>query len=328
MNEIYKLQEQFEKCLDRSLEDYTLEYINKDHDSYILTIRNNILYNRGLILDDFPFKDNHDPVFDIHVMDEPKFAHRIIKRKMKLQKIPGKIVLPFHKYQWNIYHSFLCDHNSYMNSQLANSIEYDSLHNFIDTPINRFLRNNFFPNIPVISDESFAFEELKIVSSGITTTTNNLNRLESHIEHLRRVFLSNTYTQSDKIFVYRTKGGRKIVNINDFNELDCTHLSDVDICSLDLYEQANMFNRAKIIFSIHDSSLYNIIFCQPGTNIVVAEPHFKNVEVEDSFEKVCKILNLNYIPVPATSIREYAGNWRDIDYNIDKDLVYEYFNKE
>ena len=328
------LQGDFSNALAEMYDDYKLTYIDKSKDSYILTLKNGIVYNRGLLFESsiFPNEQPYDPVYDIHVMDRARDLPVVYKRKYNLTKVKGRTLFVYHKFQWNIYHTFLHDCNTYLNCLVSanENIQTDNVFKFANNTINQFIYDKFLKGKSVISDESFWFEELVIVNSGIVTYTNDLSVLKNQVEMLRSEFLVSKPTSSINLFTYRTKGGRKIQNIeevkNDFTSKNFTVLSDVELCSLSLQEQATLYASAKEIFSIFDSSLYNLTFCSPGTKVIVAEPTYKHLEDnEDAFEKVCKIINANYIPILIAESQQCSRNWRDLSYNIDTATLDEYF---
>ncbi len=330
------LQGNFNSALNEMYDDYELAYIDKAKDQYVLTIKNGIVYNRGLLFQSevFPNEQPYDPVYDIHVMNRARDLPLVYKRTHKLARVKGTTLFVYHKFQWNIYHTFLHDCNTYLNCTVStnNDIQYDNVFRFANNKINEFVYNKFLPGKNIISDESFWFDKLVIVNSGIVTYTDNLAVLENQVRMLRDEFLLKPQPGTAKLFIYRTKGGRKIQNIEQlkqyFTSKNFTVLSDNDLCKLSLNEQAVLYSSAKEIFSIFDSSLYNLTFCSPGTRVVVAEPTYKHMEGnEDAFEKVCKIVNAKYIPIPVTHPRQTSRNWRDLSYNIDTAVLDEYFKE-
>jgi capsular polysaccharide biosynthesis protein len=90
-------------------------------------------------------------------------------------------------------------------------------------------------------------------------------------------------------------------------------MTDVELAKLSLKEQAGLFSNLNEYISIHDASLYNIVYCKPKTKITVLQPvkalHEKN---EDAFIKVCKILNLKYNPIYIDG----DASWRDSSYHL------------
>ena len=333
-HDLAKLQAQFKASLDSTYDKYDLVYSDKALDRYTLELENSIVYKRGLLFESeiFPNQQPYDPVYDIHVMDKAKHLPIVYKRKYNLQRVKGRTLFVYHKFQWNIYHTFIHDCNSYLNCLLAqeDNLQYDNVFLFADNPMNRFIYDKFLSKPQIISDESFYFDELTVVNSGIVTYTTNLSVLDDQIKMIRDDFLKHVSTNTIKLFTYRTRGGRTIINIDKvkdyFQSKGFVVLSDTQLCELSLYDQATLYNSASEIFSIFDSSLYNLVYCKPNTRVVVAEPTYKHLEEnEDAFEKICDILNITYIPILMVEPRQTSRNWRSIEYNIDVKALDEYF---
>lgn len=330
------LQGHFNNALDEMYDDYELTYIDKARDQYVLAIKNGIVYNRGLLFQSkvFPNEQPYDPVYDIHVMSRARDLPLVYKRTHKLNRVKGTTLFAYHKFQWNIYHTFLHDCNTYLNCTISNSnnIQCDNVFRFANNKINDFIYNKFLLGKSIVSDESFWFDRLVVVNSGIVTYTDDLAVLENQVKMLRDEFLLKPQSGNTKLFIYRTKGGRKIQNIEQlkqyFTSKNFTILSDNDLCKLSLNEQAALYNSAKEIFSIFDSSLYNLTFCSSGARVVVAEPTYKHMEGnEDAFEKVCKVVNVTYAPILVTRPEQTSRNWRDLSYNIDITVLDEYYRE-
>lgn len=326
------LQNQFGAALSE-MYDYNLTYIDRSRDRYILNLKNGIIHNRGLLFERevFPNEQPYDPLYDIHVRDRARDLPIVYKRNIR--KVKGRTLFVYHKFQWNIYHTFLHDCNTYLNCIICNEegIEYDNVFRFADNSMNQFIYDKYLQSANIITDESFWFEDLTIINSGIVTYTDDLSVLSKQVRMLRDEFLTEQPTRGRiKLLTYRTRGGRRIKNIDEikayFSARDFIIMSDSELCSLNLHDQASLYNSASHIFSIFDSSLYNLVFCQSGTKVVAAEPTCKHLEGnEDAFEKVSEILGIEYSPVLLSHPYQCSRNWRDLDYNIDVSVLDEYF---
>ena len=320
---IVDFQKEFCSLLEDSY-DYDIQYIDKSSDSFILTLYNGVVFNNKIILSKRPYySDNrYHWTCDVEVFPKPRETQIALKRIHKLKRIDETILFSFHKFQQNIYHSFLSDNSSYFNCLLARdkNLHFSKIGNFADTPINKEIYSEFF-NKPILPLSSFAFDKLIIINSGMSTFINN-DTLSEHIKILRRKFLINNQTNRYNIFTYRTRGGRLLTNLRQVKgyaiKAGYIPISDNRLLEISLYDQASLYNACNKIFSIHDASLYNLIYCRPGTKVTVMEPAYKQFEYnENMFERVCDILDLEYCPVLLSHPDQSRDNWRDLSYNID-----------
>ena len=316
MNDFAKYQTELKNILDDSIQHH-LEYIDKENDYYILTLYNGTIFNGKVILNKRPYyADNrYHPTYDVEVLPKPSESGIALKHIHKPEHVK-RAIMPYHKFSRNIYHMFLCDNNTLSNSEMCSCIPSN---NNVVIPFQNnacdFIKDRFFTNYNVITNKTFTFDHLTIVNSGRVTYTDNLSKLEKQIDKLKRLILRKSSNSIRKLFVYRTKGGRLINNIaqvcDKLSNKGFTIMSDIELASLSVRDQAGLFSKLNEYISIHDASLYNIIYCKPKTKITVLEPikslHEKN---EDAFEKVCKILNLNYNPIYIDGDK----SWRDSSY--------------
>ena len=149
-----------------------------------------------------------------------------------------------------------------------------------------FIVDHFFPTHSTFNNTSFTFDTLQIINSGRVTYTDDTSRLSHLIEKLRRLFIRSSSSSIEKLFTYRTRGGRQIENlpevIDTLSAKGFTCMSDIELTKLSLHEQAGLFSNLKEYISIHD----------------------------DAFKKVCTVLDLVYVPIDIQGDR----SWRDSSY--------------
>ena len=318
MHEFSTYQDALKNILDESV-DHKIKYIDKELDQYVLTLYNGIIYNGKVILNARPYyQDNrYHPTFNVEVMPKPRQSSIAVKRIHKPIHVKSA-TMPFHKFSKNIYHSFLCDNNTLLNSEMnAYLLDKSNIFVPVQSDISTFIVDRFFPTHTTFSNTSFTFDTLEIINSGRVTYTDDTLRLTNLIEKLRRLFIRVPSSTIEKLFTYRTRGGRQIQNlpevIDTLSAKGFTVMSDIELMKLSLYEQADLFSGLKEYISIHDASLYNIVYCSPKTVITVLEPSKALEEQnEDVFKKVCMVLDLIYDAVHIHG----DCSWRESSYHL------------
>ena len=80
----------------------------------------------------------------------------------------------------------------------------------------------------------------------------------------------------------------------------------VDLETLSINEQINIFAEANTIISATSSSLSNCVFCQNGTKIIEIMPQYKfpyeNI-FKNRYANICKILSCNYSSIEAEPVQ-------------------------
>ena len=311
-------QDMLKTILDESIE-YDLKYVDKDIDEYVLTLYDGIIHNGKIVLNKRPYylDNRYHPTFDVEVLPKPKQSSIALKRIHKPVHI-GNVTMPFHKFSKNIYHSFLCDNNTFLNSEMsAYLLSENNIFVPVQNDIAEFIVDRFFPTHKTFNNSSFTFDKLQIINSGRVTYTDDTSRLSRLIEKLRRLFIKTSSNSIKKLFTYRTRGGRQIQNlpevIDTLSAKGFVIMSDIELMKLSLYEQADLFSGLEEYISIHDASLYNIVYCSPKTVITVLEPiKVLKEQNEDAFEKICTVLDLVYTPIYIRG--DYS--WRDSSYHL------------
>ena len=131
--------------------------------------------------------------------------------------------------------------------------------------------------------------------------------LNSSIEILKKFLLPTNEIGDEKIYVTREDSHyRKIVN--EFDLITILKSNGYKVINPRLYEideQIKIFSQAKKIISTHGSSLTNIIFCKPETEIIEISPHFDDLtsnNLIDRYKKLANINNLKFKQIKVDSI--------------------------
>ena len=75
--------------------------------------------------------------------------------------------------------------------------------------------------------------------------------------------------------------------------------------NISILDQVKLFSNAEVIVSPSGSSLTNIVFCNPGTNIIEIKPRYKFTyenNLKSRYSDICSLLNLNYISIEADPV--------------------------
>jgi hypothetical protein len=126
------------------------------------------------------------------------------------------------------------------------------------------------------------------------------------IKILNKVFKKN-YKSKDKIYLTRKNANfRKIINESDLIEdLRSKDFKILDLESLSIDRQIDIFSSAEIVISPTGSALANIVFCNKGTKIIEIMPIYKyeyeNV-LKSRYLDICKLLEFEYFSIEADPI--------------------------
>jgi capsular polysaccharide biosynthesis protein len=112
-------------------------------------------------------------------------------------------------------------------------------------------------------------------------------------ENIQDIFLKTSYSTikpHDKIYISRAEAtGRRITNEKDFTkQLEKDGFKILIAEKLSIYDQAKIFNHAKIIITPHGSGLANLIFIQPNNTRVIEIDY--DLERGDLYENICKMM--------------------------------------
>lgn len=137
------------------------------------------------------------------------------------------------------------------------------------------------------------------------------------------------------IFTSRQALGERRRRIYNFEEVEPVliraGLQIIDCGSLSAREQARLFRGAQVVVGGHGSDLTNVLFCRPGTKVLVFESQFSvDTTRHIGLKHLCEVLDLYYetiiVPTegdipPGTDIFDWRNpeihNWINRDYRID-----------
>ncbi|MDD3084040.1 MAG: glycosyltransferase family 61 protein [Candidatus ainarchaeum sp.] len=114
---------------------------------------------------------------------------------------------------------------------------------------------------------------------------------------MRKLFLKKynkkKYKKYEKIYVCR--GNVKYRKVSNEKEiisfLKKKGFNPVKMTDLSVFEQAKIFNSAKIIIAPHGAALTNLVFCEKRTKVI---EFFQNDYVNVCYWAVCNCLDLKY----------------------------------
>ncbi len=127
------------------------------------------------------------------------------------------------------------------------------------------------------------------------------------IYSLREKFLKfkKEFPTVDKIFIDRsdsTFNHCKLINNQDvINFLSSKGFQSYQVSKLDFFQQIYLFNNAKIIVGPHGAAFSNIVFSQPGLNLVELIP---KEHLSLKCERMSKILNFNYKKITLDTVKK------------------------
>lgn len=157
-------------------------------------------------------------------------------------------------------------------------------------------------------ERDYRFEEATLV------TFPDQNKLypaliEEFGEHLRKAFCLVVGTLRGGVFASRqglppTK--RRVANFSEIEPvLEAFGIQPVSLGQLAAAEQAQLFHGATIVVGAHGSDLSNILFCRPGTPVVVIENQFSvDHNLHIGLLKLAEVLGLQYHLVESATTDE------------------------
>lgn len=100
-------------------------------------------------------------------------------------------------------------------------------------------------------------------------------------------------TSGKRIYISRTHANYRAV-LNEDEVVNCLTALNFEIVQLEtvsVTQQAQLFSQADVIISPHGSSLTNLVFCQPGTHVIeLFTPHY----IRTDYWMISQILKLNH----------------------------------
>ena len=176
--------------------------------------------------------------------------------------------------------------------------------------IHRKSSNKFRNFISIMCDKIGIDIEFIFLDNGFYSFSNSkimqyLNKDDS-IKILNSLIIQNK-VKNEKIYLSRQNSKfRNIINEGDIIEfLKKESFKIIDLNSLSIIKQIDLFSKASTIVSPTGSSLTNIAFCSPGTRIIEISPKY-NFSYEDNLKNrysyISKKLDLNYYRFEADPI--------------------------
>ena len=126
-------------------------------------------------------------------------------------------------------------------------------------------------NIEIIPHRSFKkFQNLTLLSH---RTYGSFSKKE--IENLRKKYTSKSHISNEFVYVSRADAAtRKIANEECLiTELKKLNFSNVTLSDMKFKDQKELFQRTKILVSIHGAGLSNILMMPPGSTVIEIFPH-------------------------------------------------------
>ena len=127
------------------------------------------------------------------------------------------------------------------------------------------------------------------------------------LDILNKVFKKN---QKNKNKIYLTRKNaqyRKIINESDLiDEFKSKNFQIIDLETLSIDKQIEIFSSAKIIVSPTSSSLANIVFCDKGTKVFEIMPKYKfsyENKLKSRYSSICNLLGFKHYALEADPIK-------------------------
>ena len=131
--------------------------------------------------------------------------------------------------------------------------------------------------------------------------------------------LSKKFICSDKIFIDRSESKWKhckLINNDEIIKYLSNHgFKSYQVGKLNFFEQIYLFKQAKTIIGPHGAAFSNIVFSNPGTNLIeiIPEDH-----PSKKCEKFSKILNINYTKVNVPKVNTFNHSLGDMKIDINE----------
>lgn len=159
---------------------------------------------------------------------------------------------------------------------------------------------------------------------------NILNKLFCYGENILKKKNTNYKESNENIIISRDSANkRRIVNeLKLLNELSDFNFHMLNLDHVRFEEQINIFNKAKIIISMHGSALANIIFCEENALLIELFPKKRNRQYMNYYYQLSRARKMQHCII---GVEQYADESKeDIEltkqnfYNIKKAIEYFY----
>jgi len=154
---------------------------------------------------------------------------------------------------------------------------------------------------------------------------NEINEIPDWIIHfLREKFLSykKKFQSNDKIFIDRSDSSYnhcKLINNKEIVKfLSDNGFSSYKISELDFFEQIYLFHNAKVVIGPHGAAFTNLIFSNPGLEIIEIIPDNHSSK---KCQKFSEILNFNYKRIELSKINQHVDGDMFLEIDTIKKLI-------
>ena len=145
---------------------------------------------------------------------------------------------------------------------------------------------------------------------------------EVNIKILNKIFKKD-HKNKNRIYLTRKNAPyRKIINESDLiDELQSKNFKIIDLETLSIVEQIDVFSSAEIIVSPTSSALANIVFCNKGTKVFEIMPKYQyqyENNLKSRYSYICGVLGCEHFsieadPIPIDNLDENTKKYIDIN---------------
>ena len=131
-----------------------------------------------------------------------------------------------------------------------------------------------------------------------------------------------------KIFITRRKGLRKVENLRELEIMMLKHQFEViELDSVSLDYQIELFSQASIVIAPTGAALTNMLFCQPGTKVIIFMSNHKTSNYY-FWSSLGDIANLDVKIIICERLYNLTNYWSvHDDYKIDPNIMLEEIKK-
>ena len=186
-----------------------------------------------------------------------------------------KIKLGIHRNLSNKFKNFILSVCQKLNIEVQWIFLDDGFYKFIDSQIPEFLSKNY---------------SIKILNNLINLKKNQATKENDEKIYITRynTIYRNLINETDVADLLK-KNGFKLFNLNN----------------LDIFQQIELFSKAKVIVGVTGSGLTNTVFCRPGTKVIEIMPNYQysyENHLKLRYQYISNELNLDYIKVEADPV--------------------------
>jgi len=176
--------------------------------------------------------------------------------------------------------------------------------------INRKSSNKFRNFISILCQKIGIEIEFIFLDNGFYSFSNS--KIMQYLDKDHSIKILNSLVIKNKVMnekIYISRQNTKFRNI--INEVDIIEFLKkdgfriIDLNSLSIIKQIDLFSKASTIISPTGSGLSNIVFCSPGVKVIEITPKYNFVyedNLKNRYSYICKRLGLNYFSFNADPI--------------------------